>query len=139
VVTLALDTNVIIDVVRGRNQSVRRRYFDTLIGGHPVVVSLIVYHELRVGCALHRDPEGELVRVRSALADVPIEPLDEADVITAAEAGAELARRGQRIGDFDLLIAGQALARDWTVVTANMREFGRIDGLKMVDWTVAAE
>jgi len=36
------------------------------------------------------------------------------------------------------LIAGQALARNWTVVTANTREFNRVEGLNVIDWTVPA-
>ena len=39
------------------------------------------------------------------------------------------------IGAYDLLIAGQGLARDWTVVTANTREFARVDGLRLETWT----
>jgi tRNA(fMet)-specific endonuclease VapC len=134
-VTLALDTNVIVDVVRGRRPLVRERFADALLGDQPVVASLIVLHELRLGCALHRNPDGELVRVRAALADIPIEALDEDDVIVAAEIRARLSRRGLPIGNFDALIAGQALARGWTLVTANVREFERIDGLNVIDWT----
>lgn len=133
--TLALDTNVIIDAVRGRKPMVRARFANALLAPEPVVASLIVLHELRMGCALNRDPAGELVRVRAALADIPIEPLDEDDVVAAAEIGASQIQRGMKIGDFDLLIAGQALARGWTLVTANLREFSRIDGLNVIDWT----
>jgi tRNA(fMet)-specific endonuclease VapC len=39
------------------------------------------------------------------------------------------------IGPFDTLIAGQALARGMTLVTANMREFSRVEGLRLEDWT----
>ncbi|HLI66990.1 MAG TPA: type II toxin-antitoxin system VapC family toxin [Caulobacteraceae bacterium] len=137
--TLALDTNVVIDVVRGRKPALRQRFIEALMGDRPVVASLIVLHELRLGCALNRDPYGELVRVRAALADIPIEPLDEDDVVTAAEIGAGLARRGMGIGTLDLLIAGQALARGWTLVTANLREFSRIEGLNVIDWTEPAD
>jgi tRNA(fMet)-specific endonuclease VapC len=104
-----------------------------------MAISLIVFHELRLGCALHVDPPAELARVEEVLADLPVEALDEPDMVCAAEAGAGLMRAGRNIGPFDLLIAGQALARDWTVVTANTREFSRIRGLKVVDWTVTAD
>jgi tRNA(fMet)-specific endonuclease VapC len=134
-VTLAVDTNVIIDVIRARKPLVRERFIDALLGDEPVVSSLIVLHELRLGCALHRDPGAELIRVRAALADIPIEPLDEDDVVAAAEIGASLMRRRIMIGRSDLLIAGQAVARGWTLVTANVREFSRIDGLNVIDWT----
>lgn len=133
--TLALDTNVIIDVVRGRRPQVRERFKAALKGSEPVIVSLIVFHELRLGCELHHDPTEERRRVRTALSDIPIEPLDEDDVILAAELRGRLSRRGVPIGNFDALIAGQALQRGWTLVTTNTREFGRIDGLNVIDWT----
>jgi tRNA(fMet)-specific endonuclease VapC len=69
---------------------------------------------------------------------VEIEPFDEADMSAAAKLSAMLIDRGQKIGPYDLLIAGQALARDWTVVTANTREFSRIEELNVIDWTVPA-
>jgi tRNA(fMet)-specific endonuclease VapC len=60
---------------------------------------------------------------------------DGQDARVAGEIRAELARRGTPIGPYDVLIAGQALARGLTLVTGNTREFSRVDGLKMVDWT----
>ena len=104
--------------------------------GTQLVTSLIVLHELRVGCELHPDPVSELKRVEVVLRKIPIEPFDEADMHNAATIKAKFRRVGQAIGSFDLLIAGQALARGWTVVTANTREFARIDGLNVIDWTL---
>ncbi|MGH7123159.1 MAG: PIN domain-containing protein [Stellaceae bacterium] len=137
--TLALDTNVIVDLVRGREPLVRGRYVQALIRTEPVVISLIVLHELHLGCELHHDPHAELTRVSATLADIPIEPLDQDDVIVAAQIRARLSRRGLPVGNFDSLIAGQALKRGWTLVTANTREFGRIDGLNVIDWTTGPE
>lgn len=117
---------------------VRERFYEALAAGYPLIASLVVVHELRVGCELHRDPAAELAKVRFALSQVLIEPFDEADMNAAAKLSGMLIKRGQSIGPFDLLIAGQALARDWTVVTANTREFARIDGLKVIDWTAPA-
>ena len=77
--------------------------------------------------------------MRTALEPVSIEPFDEADMTASARIRADLARRGRPIGAYDLLIAGQALARGWTVVTANTHEFTRIDGLNLIDWTAPAD
>jgi tRNA(fMet)-specific endonuclease VapC len=136
---LSLDTNVIIRLVRGRAGNVRKHYGDALLSREAMAISLIVFHELRLGCSLHVNPPAELARVEEVLADLSVEALDEPDMVCAAAAGAVLMRAGGNIGPFDLLIAGQALARDWTVVTANTREFSRIEGLNVVDWTVAAD
>ncbi len=57
------------------------------------------------------------------------------DAVAAARVRADLERAGKRIGSFDTLLAGQALLRGWTVVTANTREFGRVRDLELEDWT----
>ena len=75
-----------------------------------------------------------------ALASVEVERLNQRDAATAALVRARLRRRGETIGPLhDGLIAGQALARDWTLVTANRREFDRIEGLNVIDWTQPAD
>jgi tRNA(fMet)-specific endonuclease VapC len=138
-VTLALDTNVFIELLRGRRPLVRQRFRQAVAAGEALATSLIVLHELRMGCALHHDPVAESTRVLGILSGIVIEPLDEPDIVAAAYLRAALLRRGQPIGPLDGLIAGQALARDWTVVTANRREFDRIQGLNVIDWTLAAD
>lgn len=60
---------------------------------------------------------------------------DTEDARAAAAIRADLKRKGTPIGPYDLLIAGQAMARGLAVVTANVREFERVDGLKVEDWT----
>lgn len=132
--TLSVDTNVLVEVLRSRNYAVRDAFAKALSGPEPVVTSLIVFHELMFGAARHHDPVVERVKVRRVLSQVLIEPLDARDVTVAADIRRELSRRGASIGGYDLLIAGQALARGWTVVTNNIREFSRIDGLSVVDW-----
>jgi tRNA(fMet)-specific endonuclease VapC len=47
---------------------------------------------------------------------------------------AELERLGTPIGAYDTMIAGQAIRRGITLVTANTREFARVDGLMWDDW-----
>jgi tRNA(fMet)-specific endonuclease VapC len=137
-VTLALDTNVLIDLVRGKTPIVRGRFNQAMAAEQRLVASLIVLHELYLGCEINRDPVGELARVRLLLSNVEIEPFDDADMRSAAQISAALRPRGVMIGPFDSLIAGQALARDWTVVTANTREFNRVEGLNVIDWSTTA-
>jgi len=61
--------------------------------------------------------------------------LTRGDAEAAGRLRADLSSRGQMIGAYDLLIAGQGLARGWTVVTANTREFARATRLTLEDWT----
>jgi tRNA(fMet)-specific endonuclease VapC len=59
---------------------------------------------------------------------------DEEDARHAGEIRAQLASKGTPIGPFDVLIAGQARARELTLVTHNTSEFRRVPGLKVEDW-----
>ena len=74
----------------------------------------------------------------SLLSTIQVAPFDEADAASAARLKALLASVGRPIGAYDLLIAGQALARNWILVTANTREFSRVPGLVVEDWTIPA-
>jgi len=138
-VTLSLDTNVFVDLIRRRSDSVRQGFDLARANEQPLVASLLVLQELYYGAERHHRPEAQREIVRTALEPVSIQPFDEDDMITAARIRAQLARVGRPIGAYDLLIAGQALARGWTVVTANTHEFARIDGLNVIDWTAPAD
>jgi len=58
----------------------------------------------------------------------------EEDARYAGEIRNTLERMGRPIGTYDVLIAGQALSRKMTLVTANVKEFGRVKGLEWEDW-----
>ena len=59
---------------------------------------------------------------------------DDADARAAGEVRAQLEAEGQMIGAYDALIAAQAVRRGITLVTANTKEFKRVDGLMWEDW-----
>ena len=58
------------------------------------------------------------------------------DAHAAGEVRIELKRRGNRIGEYDTLIAGQAFSSNLIPVTANSREFERVKGLVVKDWSL---
>jgi tRNA(fMet)-specific endonuclease VapC len=62
-------------------------------------------------------------------------PFDEQDAKTAGDLRATLESAGRPIGPFDLLLAAQALRMGATMITANVSEFRRVDGLSWQDWT----
>jgi tRNA(fMet)-specific endonuclease VapC len=62
-------------------------------------------------------------------------PLDWRALEQAAEIWAELSRKGELIGEVDILLAGTALAHRLAVVTHNTTHFQRIQGLLVLDWT----
>ena len=95
----------------------------------------IVWHELCYGAVNGRRPEETIAAYESA--SLPVLPFDAEDARVAGEIRASLRRAGTPIGPYDVLIAGQALARDLILATNNTREFARVEGLKLEDWTAA--
>jgi tRNA(fMet)-specific endonuclease VapC len=136
-VKLSLDTNVLVEVLRGGRTPVRQAFERAVSMGEPLVASIIVAHELYFGAELHAKRSEKLSQARTVLRQLVIEPFDDADMRSAAGLRADLRRRGASIGFYDALIAGQAFARGWTVVTNNTREFRRIEGLEVIDWMEA--
>ena len=59
---------------------------------------------------------------------------DREDALHSGQLRAELALSGTPIGPYDVLIAGQAIARGLTLITHNLREFQRAPGLQVDDW-----
>lgn len=86
---------------------------------------------------ISRRPQVQFRSAEELLADLEIAEWSEHDAMAAAQLRAELRRRGESIGYVDMLIAGQAIARKWTVVSANLRDFIRVHDLAVEDWTSA--
>ncbi len=127
----SLDTNAVIALMSGSPAGVRERVGDLAPGD--AGISAIVLHELLWGAYKSEQVERNLQRI--ALLRMTEIAFDPEDARAAAEIRADLKRKGTPIGPYDLLIAGQAIARGLTIVTANLGEFGRVEGLKVEDWT----
>jgi tRNA(fMet)-specific endonuclease VapC len=126
-----LDTNLCIRVLRDRPPTLRDRFNRETDG---LCISTIVMTELLHGAAKSARPDHnrrEVDRFASRL-DVLAFDLDAAG--HAADIKAALERRGQLIGGYDLLIAGHARSRGLVVVTGDLGEFSRVDGLRAEDW-----
>lgn len=126
---IALDTNVIV-AIQKRNVAVLERLARYSAG--EVVLPAIVLHELWFGAY-------NSTQVNANIADIerlrfPVLDFNSEDGRIAALIRADLKRKGMPIGPYDILIAGQALARDLTLVTRNTREFMRVEGLRVEDW-----
>jgi tRNA(fMet)-specific endonuclease VapC len=126
-----LDTNAVIALLNEPGGVVARR-----VRRHePVEIGLsaIAVHELYFGAFRSRRQEHNLDLIDRLLLEVVA--FDREDGCQAGEIRAELARRGQPIGPYDVLIAGQAKARSLVLVTANTSEFMRVDGLAVENWS----
>ena len=124
-----LDTNAVIALMRLDPVVVRRANRHRAAD---LATSSVVMFELYHGAQKSSRISANL----KALADVGLQVCDftESDARVAAEVRTILEGRGQPIGGYDTLIAGQALARDLTLVTRNIREFERVAGLRLENW-----
>ncbi len=129
-----LDTNVCIEILRGRNLTLKSRLAEHALD--ELALCSIVWAELLCGARLARDPEAELNKVHRAFDAWRRLEFDDASALRYAEIRAHLQREGRLIGCHDLLIASIALAHDLTLVTHNHTEFERVPGLKLVDWQI---
>lgn len=125
-----LDTNTVIAVLNdpASKPSLRLRTH----APHEVAVSSIVMHELYYG-AFKSAPSNKNVPLVDALQFEAL-AFDREDARHAGDIRAALARVGTPIGPYDILIAGQARARELILVTSNVREFSRVEGLLIENW-----
>lgn len=131
--TWLLDTNAVIALVSHRSETLLRKVEST--ESSALAASSIVAHEFYVGAYRSQKADVNLETLRLLFTDLKILDLDREDARAAGKIGAELARRDTPIGPYDVLIAGQAMARGLSLVTTNTAEFGRIAGLRLEDWT----
>lgn len=129
--TCLLDTNILSDLVRNPQGIVATRIAEA--GEDHVCTSIIVAAELRYG-AVKSASEELARRVDLVLSALEILPLESPADRQYAFLRHDLTRKGTPIGPNDMLIAGQALANDLTVITANVGEFSRVPELKVENW-----
>lgn len=126
-----LDTNLCIRLLRDRPQGLRPRFNAE---ADSLCISTITLAELLHGAARSARPAENRRAVEGLAARLAVLAFDEDAAAHAGEIHAELGRRGQVIGPYDILIAGHARSRGLVVVTANLGEFQRVDGLRAEDW-----
>jgi tRNA(fMet)-specific endonuclease VapC len=126
-----LDTNLCIQVLRDRPAAMRERFNLEADG---LCISTIVLTELLHGAQKSARPEHNRREVEHFAARLEVLVFDADAAGHAADIRAALERRGMTIGGYDLLIAGHARSRGLVVVTNNLGEFTRVDGLRVEDW-----
>ncbi|WP_017324112.1 type II toxin-antitoxin system VapC family toxin [Synechococcus sp. PCC 7336] len=130
---ILLDTDICIYAINRKNPKPLQRLRSYAIS--EVGISAITYAELRFGIENSSRVTANLDRLERFLLPLEIVPFD-------AEAGrcygrvrTQLKRKGLPIGGNDLLIAGHALSLGATLATNNVREFARVEGLRVEQWT----
>ena len=125
-----LDTNAVTALLNAQGGLVSQRIRQY----RPADIGLpsIVMHELYFGAFRSQRLERNLALVDRLRFEVV--PFDQDDARRAGEIRAALAAQGTPIGGYDVLIAGQASARGLTLVSRNVREFARVESLRVENW-----
>lgn len=127
-----LDANLCIRVLRDRPVEIAPRF---KAEAHQLAISTIVLHELIYGAVRSIHPNAERAKVDAFATHLKVMDFDQAAADHAADIKAALAQAGQMIGPNDLLIAGHARSLGLKLITGNLGEFNRVDGLACEDWT----
>ncbi len=126
-----LDTNFCIHILRERPEQLRARMNEN---ADALCISTIVQMELLQGAALSARADHNRQEVERFCARLEVLPFDENAAAHAADIRAVLQKQGNKIGAYDALIAGHARSQGLIVVTNNLKEFTRVDGLRCEDW-----
>jgi tRNA(fMet)-specific endonuclease VapC len=133
VTSYLLDTDIAIELLRGRNLQIAERLASK--NREQIFLSTVTVAELLFGALRGREAEKNVVVYRQFCSSFQFADLDYAAAERSGFIRADLEGRGERIGAYDVLIAGIAVARGCIVATHNVREFGRVAGLRIEDWT----
>jgi tRNA(fMet)-specific endonuclease VapC len=130
----SLDTNLCIRVLRDRPRGIRSKF-----NANSEALSLcdVVLYELLYGAERSADPPRIRREVEHFAARLTVIPFDSEAAAHTANIRTDLESRGSVIGPYDLMVAGHARSRGLIVVTGNLGEFQRVQGVRCEDWLVA--
>lgn len=129
--TYMLDTNIVSDLARNP-QGVVTEHIGA-VGSKAICVSVITAAELRYGCA-KKGSAKLTAQIEAILGSLQVVALDVPADLEYGALRARLEQVGLPIGPNDLLIAAHALSIGAVLVTANVGEFSRVEGLKVENW-----
>lgn len=128
-----IDTDIIINSIKG-NQGVNQKIAE--LASIPKAISIITYGELLYGAKKSTQREKNTSVVYRLAEIFPIIGITRATMEAFTDLKAALDRKGERIEDFDLLIAATALNLNYVLVTINTKHYKRIEGLQLENWLV---
>jgi len=127
-----LDTNICIYIIKKKPIDVLKTLKRK--SNSDIFISSITIAELEYGIAKSLYPERNKVALIEFLSVFNILPFTDKDAAEYGKIRASLEKKGQPIGSMDFLIASQALSNEFILVTNNVKEFQRIEGLKFENW-----
>ena len=129
-----LDTNTIIYYIKGLYPQLDRRLRHT--PAQEIFIPSIVVSEIEYGARKGDDYEKTIGVYRQFFRAFAVVPYDERMGAFYGQIRASLEKQGRIIGPNDLIIASETLAMGGTLITKNLSEFRRVEGLPVEDWTV---
>lgn len=128
--TYLLDTSVIVDYFRQKANS--KELINSIISRGAIFISIITYAELIYGTYRATNPDKEKERVNHFVSQLSLQIilLSQEMIDIYAQTKYLLEKKGQKIDEFDLLIATTAIYHDCTLVTSDKKHFSRITVLK---------
>ena len=127
-----IDTNIITAIMKN-NEKVKRRAQEAILTGDDIFINGISYYEIKRGL-LAKDARKQLQFFDQLCKEYGLVLLDNQSVFDrAAEIYAELQRKGELIGDADILIAAITDTRNFTLVSDD-GDFDKIQGLRVENW-----
>ena len=131
-----LDTNILIYLIKNRFPEMTKRFMQK--NPKDIYVSSVVLGELEFGAQKSHDYETTITRYKDLLKSFTIVSFSAEASICYGAIRYQLEKTGTPIGMNDYLIAATAMAGGGTLVTHNTKEFERIQGLRVEDWTEAS-
>ncbi|MDD6207710.1 MAG: type II toxin-antitoxin system VapC family toxin [Clostridiales bacterium] len=128
-----LDTNICIHAIKQKPEQVLHH----LQKHDPadICISAVTYAELVHGVEKSQAVEKNRVALALLLANIEIMDFDSLAAESYGKVRADLEKAGTPIGSLDMMIAGHAKSKGYIVVTNNTKEFERVKGLKIENWT----
>ena len=127
-----LDTNICIYAIKKKPILVLEKIKEKSKLG--IYISALTVAELEYGIENSAKIEENRVSLLKYLSLFKILSFDDRDAIPYGKLKAKLRKDGQIIGPIDMLLAAQALSKDLIFVTNNIKEFRRIENLKLENW-----
>ena len=128
---ILLDSNICIYIINTKPPEVLARFRQFQLG--EIGLSSVAAAELAYGVAKSGSARNRQA-LEMFLAPLDILPFDEKALWAYGDVRADLERRGLAIGSLDTMIAAHALSLNATLVTNNLREFSRVNGLLLENW-----
>ncbi len=128
-----LDTNICIYIIKSKPELVLKQFKKNL--EHGIGISSITLSELEFGVQKSSYPEKNAANLLKFLAPIDILPFEELAARQFGILRAHLEKLGKPIGTMDMLIGAHSLALETTLVTNNKKEFSRIPGIRIKDWS----